>query len=297
MPEDAPNPAPYATVTSHEGTLRTVAHGPAQAVPARLGHFRVEACIGRGGLGIVYRAYDERLRRPVALKVLAEASSASASRLLEEARAAAALTHACIAAIHDVQQQRGISFIVMELVEGTTLREEMRGGPLPLGRALRYARDIAAALARAHDSGIVHRDLKPENVMVTPDGRVKVLDFGLAREAPETGPASSDPTRTGVSGTPGYMAPEQAQGRRVDPRADVFSFGVVLFEMISGRRLTDRNGGLDGAELLAERIPGLTPALARLVQRCLQTKPAARFAEAARDSSKCCLRWTRCDPG
>lgn len=281
MPGDRQDDAPSTTLTSHEGTLRTVTHGTKPEVPSRLGHFRVEACIGRGGLGIVYRAYDERLRRPVALKVLAESSSIAASRLLEEARAAASLTHPCIAAIHDVQEQRGVSFIVMELVEGTTLREEMKRRRLPFGEALRYARDIAAGLARAHDSGIVHRDLKPENVMVTAEGGIKILDFGLAREAPESAPESSDPARTGVSGTPGYMAPEQAGGRRVDARADVFSFGVVFWEMLAGRRPTDKEGWLATTDLLVENIPGVTPELARVVERCLRRSPSSRFADAA----------------
>lgn len=270
-----------ATLTSHEGSLRSVTHGAAPELPPRLGHFRIEACIGRGGLGIVYRARDQKLRRHVALKVLAEASESATARLLEEARAAASLMHPCIAAIHDVQQQRGVTFIVMELVEGTTLREEMRRHRLPLETALRYARDIASGLARAHDSGIVHRDLKPENVMVTPDGGIKILDFGLAREAPEAPPESSDPTRTGVAGTPGYMAPEQAAGHRVDARADVFSFGVVFWEMLSGQRPTDREGRLASADLLAERIPGVTPELAHLVERCVQPNRSARFADAA----------------
>ncbi len=280
MPERRPDQAP-STLTSHEGTFRTVTQGAAPELPTRLGHFRIEACIGRGGLGIVYRARDQKLRRHVALKVLAETSPSATSRLFEEARAAASLTHPCIAAIHDVQQHRGVTFIVMELVEGTTLREEMRRHRLPLHVALRYARDIASGLARAHDSGIVHRDLKPENVMVTPEGAIKILDFGLAREAPDAPPESSDPTRTGVAGTPGYMAPEQAAGRRVDMRADVFSFGVVFWEMLSGQRPTDREGRITRPDLLAEAISGVTPELARLVERCVQANRSARFADAA----------------
>ena len=225
------------TVTSHDGTVRSVVDGAEAGCPRAPRAFsRVEECIGRGGLGIVYRAYDERLRRPVALKVLAKTSPVAESRLLDEARAAAALTHACIAAVHDVQNHGGINFIVMELVEGTTLRQEMRRGVMPPDTALRYARAIASGLARAHDSGIVHRDLKPENVMVTRDGNVKVLDFGLAREAPEEPPESSDPTsdRRSRQVRPATWRPSRRRGRRVDTRADVFSFGVVLWEMLSG---------------------------------------------------------------
>ncbi|HEX8793094.1 MAG TPA: protein kinase [Polyangiaceae bacterium] len=280
MPEDG-SKAARSTVTSHEGSLRTVTRGTAPDLPPRLGHFRIEACIGRGGLGIVYRARDQKLRRHVALKVLAETSESATARLLEEARAAASLMHPSIAAIHDVQQHRGVTFIVMELVEGTTLREEIQQRRIPIDAALRYAREIAAGLARAHDSGIIHRDLKPENVMVTPDGGIKILDFGLAREAPEAPPDSSDLTRTGIAGTPGYMAPEQAVGHRVDARADVFSFGVVLWEMLSGRRPTDRDGRVASTDLLAEGVPGVSPELARFVERCLNPSRSARFTDAA----------------
>ena len=217
------------TAITDGGSLRTVTRVEEPELGSHLGQFRVEARIGRGGLGIVYRAYDEKLKRAVALKVLADASSSAGGHLLEEARAAASLMHPSIAAIHDVQVQNGIVFIVMELVAGTTLRAEIARGPMKPDAVLRYARDLASGLARAHQSGIVHRDLKPENVMVTPEGSLKILDFGLARQAPEVSPPSGEAgDTTGIAGTPDYMAPEQTRGGRVDARADVFSLGVVL---------------------------------------------------------------------
>jgi len=219
-----------------DGAPPIIPRGAEPELGTHLGQFRVEARLGQGGLGIVYRAYDEKLKRDVALKVLLEPSVAAGAHLLEEARAAASLTHPSIAAIHDVQQQNGIVFIVMELVPGTTLRAEIKRGPIEPATVARYARDIAAGLSRAHKSGVVHRDLKPENVMITPDGTAKILDFGLAREAPEIPPPSGEVGATGISGTPAYMAPEQARGGRVDARADVFSLGVVLYEMLSGQR-------------------------------------------------------------
>jgi Protein kinase domain len=277
---------------STEGSLRTVERVTAPEVGARLGYFRVEARIGAGGIGIVYRAYDEKLKRLVALKVLADSSSTAAARLLEEARAAASLMHPCIAAIHDVQTQDGCVFIVMELVAGETLRGAIRRGPLSLAMALGYARDIAAGLACAHKSGIVHRDLKPDNVIVTPEGTAKILDFGLARATPTSPPPGGESARTGVAGTPDYMAPEQASGRRVDARADVFSFGVVLYEMLVGKRPFPRRKRWppsegDGwqsedwriVESLRTAAPGTPAALVQVVERCLAVDGAARFAD------------------
>jgi hypothetical protein len=275
-----------ASVSTEGGSVRTVARASAPEVGTRLGSFRVEVRIGEGGLGIVYRAYDEKLKRPVALKVLADASSTAAARLLEEARAAASLTHPCIAAIYDVQAQDGWVFIVMELVAGETLRGAIQRGRLSVAMALRYARDIAGGLARAHKSGIVHRDLKPENVIVTPEGTAKILDFGLARAVPESPPPSGEAGHTGVAGTPGYMAPEQASGRRVDARADVFSFGVVLYEMLVGSRPFPgrrREGRPPDdwkiVEPLGTAVPGTPAAVVQVVERCLAVDPAARFAD------------------
>ena len=274
------------TPLTHDGTVRTVTRGAEPELGAHLGQFRVEARLGQGGLGIVYRAYDEKLKRAVALKVLVDSSSAAGAHLLEEARAAASLTHPCIAAIYDVQQQNGVVFIVMELVPGTTLRDEIKRGPIAPATVIRYAGDIAAGLARAHKSGIVHRDLKPENVMVTPEGAVKILDFGLAREAPEVPPPSGEVGATGIAGTPAYMAPEQTRGAHVDARADVFSLGVVLYEMLTGKRPFPRPKlGLPQAPdewrfvaPLAAAAPGAPAELVSVVERCLAIQRGTRFA-------------------
>jgi hypothetical protein len=272
--------------TTRDGTLRTVTRFE-PAVGTYLGRFRVEGRIGRGGLGVVYRAYDDKLKREVALKVLSETPTAgAAARLLEEARAAGSLSHPSIAAVHDVQQHQGIVFLVMELVAGKTLRALMERGPLPQGEVLRHALGIAAGLARAHKSGIVHRDLKPENVMVTPEGGVKILDFGLAREVPHSAPPSSHVGATGVAGTPAYMAPEQAYGRHVDARADVFSFGVVLYEMLAGKRPFVRHEavlpvGPDDWKLQAPlrvAAPQTSPDLAAVVDRSLAIERGSRYA-------------------
>jgi hypothetical protein len=278
---------PTAPVTN-DGTLRTVTRIQELPIGTHLGQFRVEERIGRGGLGAVYRAYDEKLKRAVALKVLTEASSpAAAARLLEEARAAASLTHPSIAAIHDVQQREGVVFLVMELVAGRTLRAEMGTSPMAPDAVHRFAIGVAEGLARAHASGIVHRDIKPDNVMVTPEGRVKILDFGLAREAPEGPPSSGQAGATGVAGTPAYMAPEQARGRRVDARADVFSLGVLLYEMLTGQRpfARPKGGPLATPEdwklqaPLASLAPGTPAELVRVVERCLELEREARYPD------------------
>jgi predicted Ser/Thr protein kinase len=262
--------------------------GPELAVGTRLAQFRVERRIGEGALGVVYRAYDEKLKRPVALKLLAGAAS-PARRLLEEARCAASLTHPSIAAVYDVQQQDGVAFIVMELVEGETLRAILERGVMGPRVAESQARAICAGLARAHKGGIVHRDLKPENIMVTPDGAVKILDFGLARDVWNAG-MPSDGRRaegeTGVAGTPSYMSPEQARGSRVDARSDVFSFGVVFCEMLTGERPfasrssdDPRNWGRDDWKLIDGMAKRTPTQLAKIVVRCLSFDPAARYAD------------------
>ena len=255
-----------------------------------LGQFRVEARIGSGGLGVVYRAYDVKLKRQVALKVLSDGAT-RVERLLAEARSAAALTHASIAAIYDVQQVGGVAFLVMELVEGRTLRAELDAtadARLPLERALAIAADIAAAVARAHRCGIVHRDLKPENVVVTSDGaesRAKILDFGLARSLDDEG--EGVPCR--VSGTRNYMSPEQAAGGVADARSDIFSFGVLLHEMLAGVRPFAARSERDPRQWdsaawkrgprLRAAVPQLPLALERLIDGCLELDPAKRPAD------------------
>ncbi len=212
-----------------------------------LGPYEILARIGAGGMGQVYRARDTRLRREVAIKVSTERFS---ERFEREARAVAALNHPNICTIHDV----GPNYIVMELVEG-----EAPQGPLPLELALNYARQIGAALEAAHEKGITHRDLKPANIKIKPDGVVKVLDFGLAKidmtgsEQSEDSPTlSMAATQAGlILGTAGYMSPEQARGKKVDKRADIWAFGVVLYEMLVGKRLFK---GDDVSETLASVI-------------------------------------------
>ena len=206
-------------------------------------HYRVEEEIGRGGMGVVYRAIDTRLGRPVAVKVLAAEATADPDRLrrfVQEARSASALNHPHIVTIHDIDESDGMTFIVMELVDGTPLDRLLAQGPIAsIATAVDYASQIAAALEAAHATGLVHRDIKPANLIITRDGRAKILDFGLAKLIERT-PAESTMTALGtlpglILGTAAYMSPEQAAGSQVDARADVWAFGILLFEMLTGR--------------------------------------------------------------
>lgn len=286
--------------------LRAVAQAPATAPPSaepdrvgtELAKYKIVDELGRGGMGIVYAAEDIKLRRRVALKVLPQRFALDPERrqrFLREARAASAITHRNIATVFDVDEAAdGSVYIAMELVEGRTLREQLKDGPLPVADALRISREVLHGLAKAHETGIVHRDLKPDNVMVTKEGAVKLLDFGLAkpigtREAAlrEESVTSSDvATMAGrVLGTPSYMSPEQAKGRPVDERSDIFSFGVLLFEMLSA----ERPFTADGTVALLIAIDRDAPAplsqaprwLERIVQRCLEKKPEQRFSNCA----------------
>src|SRR5262245_52104467 len=256
-----------------------------------LGSYHVTAKLGAGGMGEVYRAMDTRLGREVAIKFSAEQFS---ERFAREARAVAALNHPNICTLYDVAP----NYLVMELVEGATLAERILEGPIPLDEALTVARQIATALEEAHDKGITHRDLKPSNIKIKPDGTVKVLDFGLAKFA-ETGPLKSGPyghdglqpnltlsptitspaavTQAGVIlGTAAYMAPEQAKGKPVDRRADIWAFGVVLYEMVTGRRPFHGNDVGDVLASVIKEEPNWddvpTP-VRRLLQRCLENDP------------------------
>ncbi len=264
---------------------------------SKLGAYEITGAIGAGGMGEVYRARDPRLGRDVAIKVLpAEhmADEARRRRFVQEARAASALNHPSIVTIHEIGSVDGIDFIVMEYAPGKTLEARIRAG-LPLAEALRIAIPIADALARAHAAGIVHRDLKPSNVAVTDEGVVKVLDFGLAKLV-ETGGASADGDtataetpagfRAGrVVGTPGYMSPEQATGGAVDARSDIFAFGAVLYEMVTGRRaFAGKSADATLAAVIHDEpkapsalAPIVPRELEKLILRCLRKEPDRRF--------------------
>src|SRR5881227_3941050 len=221
------------------------------AAGIKLGRYEIRSKIGEGGMGEVYRARDEKLNRDVAIKVVPAALSQDADRLRrfeQEAQAAGALNHPNILAVHDVGVHDGAPYIVSELLEGEELREQLNDGSLPQRKALDYAQQIAQGLAAAHERGITHRDLKPENLFITADGRVKILDFGLAKLA-EDAKDGDDRHRTGrhltstgmVVGTPGYMSPEQVRAQPLDYRTDIFSLGAVLYEMVCGQRAFDRD--------------------------------------------------------
>src|ERR1039457_6295452 len=258
-----------------------------------ISHYEITEKLGEGGMGVVYKARDSRLKRFVALKVLPPEKVADPERkqrFVREARAASALNHPNIVTVYDIDQSDGIDFIAMEYVEGKTLDEVIGRKGLKLNEALKYAVQIADALARAHAVGIVHRDLKPGNVMVTAEGRVKVLDFGLAKltEPAPVGPEDTTvtaerSTESGrVVGTASYMSPEQAEGEKVDARSDIFSFGSVLYEMLTGRRAFRRDSRtLTLAAILHQEPPALPEGapseLERVVARCLRKDPARRF--------------------
>jgi serine/threonine protein kinase len=256
--------------------------------------FRIDAKLGEGGMGTVYRAWDIRLQRGVALKVLqpdAAGDSERRKRLLKEARAACALTHPNIVTVYEISSDRGVDFIAMELVEGQTLASLIRPGGLPLPQALDYAIAIAGALAKAHGAGIAHRDLKPANIMVAAGGQLKLLDFGLARRAFSVEGETLTVTASGViSGTPAYMSPEQARGEKTDARTDLFSLGVVLFEMLAGRRPFEGDNPshallciLEKPPLPIERYLPQAPAeLRRILAKALEKDPEKRY-QSARD--------------
>src|ERR1700682_4284229 len=222
----------------------------------RLGPYEILAPIGAGGMGEVYRAKDPRLGRDVAIKVLPSSFSADPDRLRrfeQEARSAGLLNHPNITAVYDIGTENQAPYVVTELLSGETLRARLAGGPLSSPKAIDYALQIAHGLSAAHEKGIVHRDLKPENLFLTKDGRVKILDFGLAKlTRPEAGDDSGDaPTQQvatdagTVMGTVGYMSPEQVRGKPADARSDIFAFGAILYEMLSGRRAFHGDSAVD----------------------------------------------------
>jgi serine/threonine protein kinase len=265
---------------------------------SRLGPYDVLSVIGAGGMGEVWRAHDRKLGRDVALKILPDAFAHDLDRLARferEARVLASLNHPHIAAIYGLEEADGVRALVLELVDGLTLANRIVRGSIPLDEALPIARQIAQALEAAHGQGIIHRDLKPANIKLRPDGTVKVLDFGLAKAFDPTSPSSDvsdSPTLTTpaftaagvVLGTAAYMAPEQALGKTVDKRADIWAFGVVLFEMLAGKRPF---AGQSPTEVLASVVKDepkwdeCPASVRRLLRRCLQKDPKDRLHDIA----------------
>jgi Tol biopolymer transport system component/predicted Ser/Thr protein kinase len=260
-----------------------------------ISHFQILEKLGEGGMGVVYKGRDTRLERLVAIKVLSAAAVSNPERRLrfvQEAQAASALNHPNIVTVHDIDRQGEMAFIAMEYVDGRTLEELIGRRGLRLGEALKYAVQIADALAAAHAAGIVHRDIKPGNVMVTAKGLVKVLDFGLAKLT-ETSSGEDEATRTirpqteegTVLGTVAYMSPEQVQSRKVDPRSDIFSFGLVLYEMLTGRRAFSGDSKMSTMAAILNKEPkpateiveGLPREVDRVISLCLRKDPARRF--------------------
>ncbi len=262
-----------------------------------LGPYEILGPLGAGGMGEVYRARDSRLQREVAIKVLRGLSGGSpdaVARFHREARAVAALSHPNILAIHDIGEENGVAYAVMELLEGETLRDRLVASAIPARKAVEYALQMAQGLAAAHDRGIVHRDLKPENVFLTKDGLVKILDFGLAMLSGAPGaPADVSQSPTAgthpgvVLGTPGYMSPEQVRGRPIDHRTDLFALGAILYEMLTARRAFRADSPAEAMIAVLQEDPmasptgaQIAPDLARIVAHCLEKEPGERFQNA-----------------
>ncbi len=288
-------------ISDSDEFLRAIARAPEAAaptsspeLPAQVGPFKILERIGRGGMGIVYRAEDEKLKRVVALKVLPQDFDEDGHRrrrFLREARLAASIAHPNVATIHEVGEADDRIYIAMELVRGKTLRAR---GKVTIEEAVRIVKEIARGVAKAHAAGIAHRDLKPDNVMISNEGEVKVLDFGLAKPTEEK-KVADDPEQATVTqegrivGTPGYMSPEQATGRGIDVRTDVFSLGVILYELLTGTRPFKGETSMD--QLIATSRDEYTPpsdlnpkvsaAIEKVVDRCLKKEPQERFTDAA----------------
>lgn len=267
----------------------------------KLGRYEIRSKIGEGGMGEVYRAVDPKIGREVAIKVLPAGLACNKERLArfeQEAQAAGALNHPNILAIHDVDTQDDVLYVVSELLDGEELRDRLNNGSIPLRKVIEYAQQIVSGLSAAHEKGIVHRDLKPENLFITTDDRIKILDFGIAKLSapPSTNPdISEDATRKVltnpgmVMGTAGYMSPEQVRGQSTDHRSDIFSFGAILHEMITGRRAFKRDTMVETMsailkeepEELSASNPNINPSLERIVNRCLEKKRERRFQSTA----------------
>ena len=290
---DSPPLAPVAQLFASDRTYLSAGH--------RIGHYKIISLIGSGGMGDVYRAQDTRLGRNVALKLVPSSFTRDPERVrrfAQEARAVSALNHPNIITIFDIQQIDGLHFIATEYIEGQTLRQRLASGRLDLSEALDLAIQVTRALSAAHQVGIVHRDLKPENIMVRPDGYLKVLDFGLAKLTErgvvtgesESGAFTALKTDTGVvMGTPSYMSPEQATGRNVDQRSDVFSFGTMLYEMLTGKQAFRQDSDIDTLHAIVHDEPAgfsdlkanVPAGVERVLRRCLQKEPEKRYTNAS----------------
>src|SRR5215831_9204772 len=265
----------------------------------RLAHYTIISRIGSGGMGEVYCGRDTRLDREVAIKILPANYASDANRLKrfeQEARTTSALNHPNILTVYDIGTHEGLPYIVAELLAGSELHAKLNEGPLPPRKAIDYAQQIAQGLAAAHDKGITHRDLKTENLFVTTDGRVKILDFGLAKLRPQRREVISSEIATAkqitdpgaVMGTVGYMSPEQVRGIELDHRSDIFSFGAILYEMLSGQRAFRRETMAETMTAilkeepteLSETTAKINLQLDKLVRRCLEKKPEHRFQSA-----------------
>jgi len=294
LSHDDPNDPSLEAAVAAAAPTRELASGE------MLAQYRIEAKLGEGGMGAVYRAYDTRLHRPVALKVLLPdpfADPERKPRLLREARAASALNHPNIVTVYEIGTERGQGFIAMEYVEGRSLAQIIPSKGLPIARAVEYAVEIAAALAHAHQHGVIHRDLKSANIVITPEGRVKVLDFGLAKRmrgeqlAEATTRTQDSLTNPGtIAGTLAYMAPEQLRGQPADARSDIWALGVVLCEMSSGARPFQGKTGFSLISAILDASPSLPPAgsagsvppwLRAVIERCLEKDPARRYQKSA----------------
>ena len=265
----------------------------------KLGPYEIQSSLGAGGMGEVYRARDTQLKRDVAIKVITGYTSQDTERVRrfeQEARAAAALNHPNIVSVYQMGTHEGTPYLVTELLEGNTLREELLRGPLPSRKAIDYAIQTANGLAAAHEQGIVHRDLKPENLFLTKDGRIKILDFGLAKLVqPSQDPGSvaqtmGEETKPGiVLGTVGYMSPEQVRGKAADHRTDLFAFGAIFYEMLSGQRAFRKPTSAETMSAILNEepppvtqiVPAVPPALQKIVNRCLEKSPERRFHSAS----------------
>jgi eukaryotic-like serine/threonine-protein kinase len=268
-------------------------------VAEQISHYRILGKLGAGGMGEVWRALDGRLGREVAIKLLPAEFAKDSDRLRrfeQEARATSALNHPNILTVYDIGEHEGAPYIVAELLEGEELSEFIKQGAIAPRRAIDYARQIAEGLAVAHAKGVVHRDLKPENLFVTNDGRVKILDFGLAKlRQQQVGGIDKDaPTQKRITdpgvimGTLGYMSPEQVRGQETDHRSDIFAFGVILYEMLSGQRAFRGDSAIEVMNAILKEDPPelgelgvkISPGLEKIVRRCLEKKPEHRFHSA-----------------